>query len=289
MNIKKIKNQLNNLQTHGWTSLDFRNCGLTHIPKELYEYPEIVYIDLGSDNGIDEKFRNKIVDIPDDIGKINRLAKLNFENNSLLNISDQLATLPRLKDLNLRNNNLKHLPEKVANMTQLNVLEISENPFDILPPEIASKGIDSIRNFFRELKDPDYLYEVKLILVGEGRVGKTSLSNALTDNNFTLEDEKSTEGINIQQWNIPNEEVIKYNPDIKRDLLINIWDFGGQEIYHSTHQFFLTKKSLYLLITESRKEDSHEDFFYWLNIIKILGDKSPVLMVLTLVVMYWLE
>ncbi|RAR47556.1 COR domain-containing protein [Flavobacterium lacus] len=280
MNDKKIINQLENLKKHGWTSLDFRNCGLRHIPVEIFENPDIVFMDFGNDKDIDEKFRNKIEYIPDDIGKIKRLAKLNLENNSLKTISDELASLDRLKYLNLRNNKLKQLPEKVANMSQLAVLDIEDNPFDILPPEIASQGIDSIRNFFRELKDPDYLYEVKLILVGEGRVGKTSLSNALIDENFSLEDEKSTEGINIQQWNISNDEVVKYNPEIKRDLLINIWDFGGQEIYHSTHQFFLTKRSLYLLITESRKEDSHEDFFYWLNIIKILGDKSPVLMVL---------
>jgi internalin A len=280
MNDKKIAIQIENLRKHGWTSLDFRNCGLTHIPVEVFENPDIVYIDFGNDKDIDEKFRNKIEDIPDDIGNIKRLTKLNFENNSLKTISDELASLERLKYLNLRNNKLRQLPEKVANMSQLTVLDIEGNPFDILPPEIASQGIESIRNFFRELKDPDYLYEVKLILVGEGRVGKTSLSNALTDENFSLEDEKSTEGINIQQWNISKEEVAKYNPEIKRDLLINIWDFGGQEIYHSTHQFFLTKRSLYLLITESRKEDSHEDFFYWLNIIKMLGDKSPVLMVL---------
>lgn len=280
MNVKKIESQLESLRKYGWTSLDFRNCGLTKIPSELFQYPDIVFIDFGNDKDIEEKHRNKIEVIPADISKIKRLAKLNLENNSLKSISDELASLERLKHLNLRNNNLKQLPEKVANMTQLAVLEIDGNPFDILPPEIASQGIDSIRNFFRELKDPDYLYEVKLILVGEGRVGKTSLSNALINDDFSLEDEKSTEGINILKWNILNSEVIKYNPDIKRDLLINIWDFGGQEIYHSTHQFFLTKRSLYLLITESRKEDSHDDFFYWLNIIKILGDKSPVLMVL---------
>ena len=58
------------------------------------------------------------------------------------------------------------------------------------------------------------------------------------------------------------------------------WDFGGQEIYHHTHQFFLTRRSLYLLVTESRKEDKHDDFYYWLNIIRLLGGASPVIMVL---------
>jgi internalin A len=121
---------------------------------------------------------------------------------------------------------------------------------------------------------------VKLLIVGEGRVGKTCLSQALLDDNYELALEESTEGININTWIIPQNEIKEINSNITRDFQINIWDFGGQEIYHSTHQFFLTKRSIYLLVTESRKEDSHDDFFYWLNIIKLLGDKSPVMMIL---------
>ncbi len=105
------------------------------------------------------------------------------------------------------------------------------------------------------------------------------MAKALIEENFILEEEQSTEGININRWVIPKKEIQLINPKIERDFQINIWDFGGQEIYHSTHQFFLTKRSIYLLVTESRKEDSHDDFFYWLNIIKLLGDKSPVMMV----------
>nr|MDJ0704823.1 COR domain-containing protein [Leptolyngbyaceae cyanobacterium MO_188.B28] len=57
----------------------------------------------------------------------------------------------------------------------------------------------------------------------------------------------------------------------------NIWDFGGQEIYHATHQFFLTKRSLYILVADSRKEDT--DFFYWLNVVDLLSETSPILIV----------
>ena len=35
-----------------------------------------------------------------------------------------------------------------------------------------------------------------------------------------------------------------------------------------------------MIVTESRKEDRHEDFYYWLNIIKLLGDQSPIIIVL---------
>ena len=31
---------------------------------------------------------------------------------------------------------------------------------------------------------------------------------------------------------------------VEREFRVNVWDFGGQEIYHATHQFFLTKRSV---------------------------------------------
>jgi hypothetical protein len=53
--------------------------------------------------------------------------------------------------------------------------------------------------------------------------------------------------------------------------------FGGQQIYHETHQFFLTKRSLYILVADARKEDT--DFYYWLNVVELLSDNSPLLIV----------
>lgn len=276
----RVKEAITNVTVHGWGMVNLRNCGLTEIPKVLYNYPNIVGIDLGNSEFTEEKLKNKITHIPSDITKLRNLARLNLENNSVKFLSEDISNLTNLTYLNLHNNELKELSEKIANMHGLNELIISNNPFDMLPPEIIARGIDSVRNFFKELKEQDFIYEVKLIIVGEGRVGKTCLSRALVEDNFVLENEESTEGININRWIVPVNEIKKVNPDIERDFQINIWDFGGQEIYHSTHQFFLTKRSIYLLVTESRKEDSHDDFFYWLNIIKLLGDKSPVMMVL---------
>lgn len=277
---KKIQAALDNVRNHGWGILDLKNCGLVEIPNEIFEYENLVNIDLSNDDYCEESMRNKINAIPDDIIKLKKLAYINLSNNQLVNISENISKLTSLQYLNLSNNRLTELSPKVANMSSLKSLNLEGNPFDMLPPEIVARGIESIRFFFKELEEIDYLYEVKLIIVGEGRVGKTSISKALIDNDFNLNDEESTEGININSWVIPNSEIIKINEKIQRDFQINIWDFGGQEIYHSTHQFFLTKRSIYLLVTESRKEDSHDDFFYWLNIIKLLGDKSPVFIVL---------
>lgn len=277
---KKIKERLDNVKLHGWQTLDLRNCGLSEIPAEVYNYTDLVTIDFSNDSFCDEPRRNKIKIVPNDISKLKHLKRLNLSNNQLELISESLSTLNKLTYLNLCNNKLTDISEKIANMPSLSEICLDENPFDMLPPEIVARGISAIRNFYEELEEKDFLYEVKLLLVGQGRVGKTCLSNALIDDNYKLTDKESTEGININRWIIPKDVISKINPKIQRDFQINIWDFGGQEIYHSTHQFFLTKRSIYLLVTESRKEDSHDDFFYWLNIIKLLGDTSPVILIL---------
>ncbi|AWL08821.1 Protein flightless-1 like protein [Aquirufa nivalisilvae] len=275
----KISNALKNVITHGWNRLDLKNCGLSEIPEIIFENcPDLVIIDLSNDDFSETK--NQITKIPKSIKKLKKLTRLNLSNNLISEISEDLSELSNLVYLNLSNNKITHLPSKVANLPKLTSLFLEGNPFDLLPPEIVARGVDSIRNFIQQMDVPEYLYEAKLVIVGEGRVGKTCLSKGLMDDEYELEDEISTEGINIQQWIIPEDQVKSINPSIQRDLQINVWDFGGQEIYHSTHQFFLTKRSIYMIVTESRKEDRHEDFYYWLNIIKLLGDQSPIIMVL---------
>jgi small GTP-binding protein len=279
-NFNKVRERLDNVKNHGWQTLDLRNCGLRSIPSEVFAYHDLIAINLSNDSFCDDENKNRITQVPDAVYKLKNLRRLSLANNQISKLSSRLSELTKLTYLNLSNNNLTDISEKIANMPSLIELYLDDNPFDMLPPEIVARGINAIRNFYKELEEKDYLYEVKLLLVGQGRVGKTCLSKALITENFMLDDADSTEGINISRWIIPKEEITMINPKIQRDFQMNIWDFGGQEIYHSTHQFFLTKRSIYLLVTESRKEDSHDDFFYWLNIIKLLGDNSPVIIVL---------
>lgn len=58
------------------------------------------------------------------------------------------------------------------------------------------------------------------------------------------------------------------------------WDFGGQEILHSTHQFFLSERSLYLLVLEPRTGLAQRDAEYWLKLIETQGGESPVVVVM---------
>jgi internalin A len=49
---------------------------------------------------------------------------------------------------------------------------------------------------------------------------------------------------------------------------------------HATHQFFLTQRSLYILVLNGRQGHEDADAEYWLNLIESFGDESPVLIIL---------
>jgi internalin A len=48
---------------------------------------------------------------------------------------------------------------------------------------------------------------------------------------------------------------------------------------HATHQFFLTERSLYLLVLNARKDEGNNDVEYWLKIIESFGKDAPVLII----------
>ena len=112
-----------------------------------------------------------------------------------------------------------------------------------------------------------------MLIIGEGGAGKTSLLRRLYQPDKQLPGEKeSTKGIDIVRH--------EFSLENGRNFRLNVWDFGGQEIYHATHQFFLTKRSLYVLLDDTRKDykSVHDaGFKYWLEVVDLLGDHSPVL------------
>jgi len=107
-----------------------------------------------------------------------------------------------------------------------------------------------------------------MLLVGQGGVGKISLVKRLLHNTYD-EHQTKTEGIAIDKWSVPT-------PANDR-IHLHIWDFGGQEIMHATHQFFLTERSLYLLVLDARQGEQESRVEYWLKLIQSFGGESPIL------------
>lgn len=162
-----------------------------------------------------------------------------------------------------------------SNNIQASGIYVDNCPLTNPPPEIVKQGNEAILNYFREREAGgiDHLYEAKMLILGEGGAGKTSLLRRLyqQDKPLPAEDE-TTKGIAIFR----HEFKLKNG----RTFRLNVWDFGGQQIYHATHQFFLTHRSLYVLVDDTRKDSkavTDEGFKYWLELIDVFSEHSPTL------------
>jgi Leucine-rich repeat (LRR) protein/GTPase SAR1 family protein len=228
---------------------------------------------------------NQIKELDPSFARLGSLRALCLGGNPIVQIPEPVFSLRSLEALDLSGSTeipgtLRVIPERILDLERLHVLEVDKQPIEIPPPEVVATGLDGIRAYYRQLEGgKDYLCEAKLLIVGEPGAGKTSLAKKIENTTYELRnDEKSTEGIGVIRWSFPTRVRVEGHAEtVARDFHVSIWDFGGQEVYHSTHQFFLTKRSLYVLVADTRKEDT--DFHYWMNIVELLSDGSPLLVV----------
>lgn len=218
----------------------------------------------------------------------------------------QIRALPgfdpaRIEALNLRGNKLTQSP--IEGMTRLRLLDLCENQVtEVLPhsqslahlekvwlydnpkittppPEIVKRGPAAVLQYYQSVVPREgkakRLYEAKMLILGEGGAGKTSLARRLIDREAALPTkDESTRGIDVLSYEFKTQE--------GETFLLRFWDFAGQEIYHATHQFFLTKRSLYVLVDNTRfstTEGADNTFYYWFRVAELYGDQSPLLLV----------
>jgi small GTP-binding protein len=156
----------------------------------------------------------------------------------------------------------------VKHLVGVGNISFSDCPLLSPPMEFAEESNEAILEYFEQLDvDSRNLNELKVIFLGEGASGKTSLIRRLRKEAFNPK-ENQTHGIRIRKtpFDIDGETVDAH-----------LWDFGGQEVMHATHQFFLSQRCIYVLVLNSRTDDKAE---YWLKHANSFGGKSPVLVVL---------
>ncbi len=281
-----IKFKGNNTITEYSIARDKSIIGLSIISLNLKKIPNYIPNSLTHLN----LYNNNISNI-NTLKDFNNLTKLDLASNSISDIS-ALKELKNLTKLDLSQNLIKIIPNWISRFQKMdikfktgisfrdkeknvrNLIYFYGNPVENIPVEIIQQGKKAVKNYFDELeKGKVNLYETKLLLVGYGAVGKTSLMKRLVFDEYN-ENELSTEGIDIKRWNLKTKS--------DKELKINIWDFGGQEIYHSTHQFFLSKRSIYLLVWDARIDKMMPNlasFDYWLRIVSLLSQNSPILVI----------
>ncbi|MCH2048279.1 MAG: leucine-rich repeat protein, partial [Trichodesmium sp. ALOHA_ZT_67] len=177
-----VKKRIQEAKYQKLKELDLRECKLTEVPGDVWELEQLEVLDL-----VD----NKLTSLPESIGKLSNLTRLYLSGNKLTSLPESIGNLSNLTRLNLDFNKLTSLPESIAKLSNLTYLDLYDNPIETPPIEIATKGIQEIRNYFQQEleKGIDYIYEAKLLIVGEGGAGKTTLANKILDQNYQLKDE----------------------------------------------------------------------------------------------------
>ena len=223
---------------------------------------------------------NKLKSLPEELCKLKNLTYLHLGGNQISILPSKINALTKLTTLILVKNQISHIPREINALKKLDYLNLEINQLQ-LPPEIISKKSSPkiILNYYFSLGDRQRsVNQVKVLFVGQGSVGKTSLVQQILHRTFDPNQSK-TDGISINEWQIEGVQTRETEGQSESEIRLNVWDFGGQEIMHATHQFFLTKRSLYLLVLDCRLTQEENRVEYWLKIIQSFSDESPVLIV----------
>ena len=267
MNLPESISNLTNLK-----SLWIYSNQLKSLPDTFFNLPNLQELSL---------LGNQLMCLPESIGNLTNLDTLWIYRNQLTKLPENLANLPNLVKLWVNDNQITTLPKSFHNLLHDDFnLRLSDNPLDPLLQSAYDGGMDTLRSYLEGIADEEKseaLYEAKLILIGEGGVGKTSLLKVLTGQEPD-EEEPTTHGVNVdirgvnvEHPNVPNQ-----------DIHFNAWDFGGQNVYRVTHQFFFSPQAIYILVWEPRKDVQQCQVEDWLNIIRLrVGNKAKVIIVST--------
>ena len=138
-------------------------------------------------------------------------------------------------------------------------------------PLFIQKDISKLKIYFYQLlQGRSTVQRMRAILVGKEEAGKTTLIRSIMQSNNinTLEEKtsnevgvtrESTDGIEINVW-IPKDQ----------SLCVCFWDFAGQPLYYSTHQFFISQNALYLIVFDLRLTLNHSSFLLFFCLLQII-------------------
>jgi internalin A len=217
-----------------------------------------------------------------------QLTQLDLSGNGVIDLSLFLQ-LEKLRKLDCSQCRIEQAPPELWEMPSLREVILYETELPGVPKEVLSRSygdscLESLRAHYRDLKGGESeIADFKLMLLGNGRVGKTQICRRLQGQEYD-ESVPSTHGVKIGAAPLA----------VLRDpATLRIWDFGGQDIYHGTHALFLKSRAIFMLVWTPESEALHDHDYggftfrnqplgYWLDYVREFGGEgSPVIVAQT--------
>ncbi|XP_060603950.1 leucine-rich repeat serine/threonine-protein kinase 2-like [Ruditapes philippinarum] len=274
-----------------------------YIPRFILELPSLRSIDISENQlaGFPSLSIWKTQTMKDFIASKNNITKLNLENPK---------PWSKLEKLHVSHNKLKLLPKEIGQFTSLTSLDFSHNK-DItsLPDELgrcskiyempidgldldmsrvitARRVKDIISYLHNRLKKAQRYYRMKLMVVGYGGRGKTTLLKTLMKEKVKKKENRPTVGVVVKDWvytmfdrRVSDDGIRLFNAR-KVHVTLNTWDFAGQEDFYSTHNCYLSNRAVYLVVFDLRKGVGEcENLKSWLGSIRSRAPGCPVFIV----------
>lgn len=238
-------------------------------------FPNVTMIDLSE---------NRLKEVTPRVSELTNLSVLNLSGNAeVTDLPPQMGLLNRMWNLNTTGCNL-------------------QEPLKSMIESKRCKTMDIIGYLKSVLEDAKTYSRMKLMVVGIQGIGKTSLLNQLrqegsqkpaqqdhwakrmgaASKNSNQKSGKpiSTVGVDIGSWVLDMKGSRSNSGNSYGPVIFRTWDFGGQREYYATHLYFLTRRSLYLVVWNiCDGEKGLNEIVQWLVNIQARAPNSPVIIV----------
>ncbi len=270
------------------TSLDLSNCSSLDELPALKKLTHLTILNVSNCNSLTE--------LPD-LDGLTQLKTLDLSGTAITRIPDSIRKMKTLEYLDLSDLHLKELPDWLPEIAVSFVVdkdkdkyghgygyECGDRKVKVYLQNTTVDGVDMsiflqphrmILQWFKERKKGNTvpLNEIKVVFLGDGESGKShTIARLMNDGGAPVDyTNQSTPGIVIKNK--------KYDLG-DRTINVHYWDFGGQEILHSMHRIFLTRRTMYVILINARDDTQGDRARYWLHNVKSFAPDAPVLLVL---------
>ncbi|MHA1378032.1 MAG: Rab family GTPase [Candidatus Helarchaeota archaeon] len=114
-------------------------------------------------------------------------------------------------------------------------------------------------------------YQLKMVVVGDPAVGKTSIIRRFADDKFE-EDYKHTIGADF------NVKVIEF-PESKKNAVLTVWDIGGHERFEIIRRYYYEGSHAGLIVFSLTNEESFKSVTNWYNDLRTYLKDIPMILI----------
>ena len=165
------------------------------------------------------------------------------------------AQLQSVEEISLNGNSIEQLPPSlVQSLPKLRSLTADGNPLQQPPPAVVRQGLQAMRRYFEELKlvGDGHSLRCKLIFLGEGEAGKTSLLKSW-QHKVPTRMEATERSIYLDVSTLEVQVGLQ-------TVGLSCWDLAGQPGYSAVQQPFVVPDALYVLCVEATIKEDNQSF-----------------------------